>query len=133
MRFFPLLLAVCLVAGCMDTAPTSQPSTNVIPLNTRSDVAEYLRFRGYVPEPRDLSSAPVVNAPAQEYLVTGSGYVQVYEFGSETEAADAVGSLDSSLTTEGTVYQHGPLVVAYYGRDEAFRSALTRALGDARR
>ena len=122
------LLFVALLMGCADMNSTSRSDNGPAP-ETTLDFAEYLRFRGYMPEARGLSTDPMVSATAQEYLVPGSGYVQVYEFDSETEAS---GSLDAVTSPSGTVYQHGPLVVAYFGSDSALNRALAQTFGEAR-
>lgn len=122
------LLLLALLVGCADMNSTSRANAGPVP-ETTLDVAEYLRFRGYMPEARGLSADPMVSAPAQEYLVPGSGYLQVYEFGSEDEASGALNELTASPST---VYQHGRLVVAYFGEDSAMNRALTQAFGEAR-
>ena len=127
------LLLVALLVGCADMNSTSRSDTGPAP-ETTLDLADYLRFRGYMPEARGLSSDPMVSTAAQEYLVPGSGYLQVYEFSSATEAASATDNvvLSELATPPSAVYQHGPLVVAYFGTDSGMNRALTRAFGEAR-
>ncbi len=101
---------------------------------TLNGLTGVLATDGYLLEPRDLTTDPMVSVPASEYYIPGSGYLQIYEFNTAQDAASEVGEIELSARSvvPSSVYQHGRLVVAYYGRDGMLRADLDQALGQSR-
>ncbi len=134
--FVVSLLALFVLPACASTrdADTGGAAANVPAeaVATVGDFADYLGRRSYVLRPAGVTVPLVLDRPGQAYNVAGGGgQLVVYEFDSAEEAARGVNALRLDALGGGTitVYQRGPLLVAYGGSRAALQLTLTQALG----
>lgn len=130
-RLGVFLVSLVFLAGCAVLTPRADEGPPTIA--SSGDLVEYLGARGYVLRPRRLTSPFALRAVGHEYRVEG-GLIRIYEFESPEMAAEE-GVPDFLIDTYGgrtsSVFQHGPLVVAYVGDGAAVQVALAQALGPA--
>jgi hypothetical protein len=130
----PVLLALVFLLALPACAPRGADVVDG-PVESVAALEAELGASGLLLQPRGFSTDPLVAAPANEYALGGSGsvFLQVYTFDSEAEAAQNLNEIGlTGAPGRVSVYQNGPLVVAYYGGDPGVGAALTRVLGPPR-
>ncbi len=133
---FLFLLAAALLSAC-----GSQPGTVVShggPVTDYVSLVDNLRAAGATVDPAGVVSQPFFMPEGQLLSVNGQD-VQVFEFGSVTDAAAAVETVSKDGSSVGTTmvtwvatphfYEAGKLIVLYVGEDSGVIGVLEEALG----
>jgi hypothetical protein len=128
----PLLLALGLLAACASgNAVSSGPEVPASAVATTDDFVAYLGTRGYLLRATSATTPFTLDVPGRAYEIQNApGLIVVYEFASTAEAERELSAL-RPVGIRTSVYQRGPLIVAYTGAQSSVNLALTQALGPA--
>lgn len=133
-----LLLAFVFLTGCASSRSADGETANgdvaFSDVDSAQDFAFYLGRQGYVLHPVVLTVPSALGVAGQVYEVdTNGGYLVLYEFSDEAAARRGVDAiqLDTFGGIQASLFQRGPLVVAYAGGRSGLTLTLTDSLGPA--